>query len=312
MKTIISYPLLNTKTPLYLHIMKQEEWISVHLFYDDSLNFFLKKAVQPFLKLNKAYILSSFFIRYMENGQHVRLRVLIDRKHTPILIEKINLHFNNFFTNFPSKHQIKNTTNFPNNAIQHIAYEPEIQRYGGTEGILISEQLFHYSSKTILNLIEAETEYEQALLIGIIMNLYLAKSDPKHNISNLFQSIFNYWLDYNCHYLNLSKTEIIQRYESIYDEQSEMFTEIIEGILSEKGAGEAEIEGLENWKKYCTEILKKLRNTGLTKLIPEIIGSYIHMNNNRLGISNFDESLMAYLILREITLNPSTEETGFY
>ena len=78
-----------------------------------------------------------------------------------------------------------------------------------------------------------------------------------------------------------------------------MLTEITQSILLKKN----EIEGFENWQKYCDKTLKKLRNTELTKSIPEILASYIHLNNNRLGISNFDESLMAYLILRSLGEN---------
>jgi hypothetical protein len=89
---------------------------------------------------------------------------------------------------------------------------------------------------------------------------------------------------------------MIEQFETIYAEQGEMLTEITQSILFQKN----EIEGFENWQKYCAETLERLRQTELTKPIPDILASYIHLNNNRLGISNFDESLMAYLILRSL------------
>lgn len=275
--------------------MQQQKWISLHLFYNNSLNFLIEKAIKPFIKSND-YIHSWFFIRYMENGQHIRLRVLIAETDTSIFIKNTQLHFNTFFKNFPSDKSIANPNNFPNNSIQFIDYQRETERYGGKKGILIAEPFFNYSSRTIFNFIDTETEYEQALLIGMVMNLYLAESDFENDTTLLFQSIFNNWLDFNLEYLDLSKAEIMEQFEAIYTAQSEMLTEIIQNILSK----ENDIEGFETWKKYCDETCDKLRNTEVTKPIPNILASYIHLNNNRLGISNFDESLMAYLILRTI------------
>jgi thiopeptide-type bacteriocin biosynthesis protein len=274
----------------------QQKWLSIHLFYSGSLNLFIEKAIKPFIELNQEFIFSWFFIRYMENGQHVRLRLLADKKNVVDLVKKGNFSFGIFFTNFPSERLIENENNFINNAIQIIDYQPETQRYGGKNGILISEQFFNYASETIFDFINTETDYEATLLIGIVMNLYVAQSDFENDSTTLFQSIFNHWLDFNLQHLAIPEAEMIEQFETIYTEQGEMLTEITQSISFQKN----EIEGFENWQKYCAETLEKLRQTELTKPIPDILASYIHLNNNRLGISNFDESLMAYLILRSL------------
>lgn len=274
----------------------QQKWLSIHLFYSGSLNLFIEKAIKPFIELNQEFIFSWFFIRYTENGQHIRLRLLADKKNVVDLVKKGNFSFGIFFTNFPSERLIENENSFINNAIQIIDYQPETQRYGGKNGILISEQFFNYASETIFDFINTETDYEATLLIGIVMNLYVAQSDFENNSTTLFQSIFNHWLDFNLQHLAIPEAEMIERFETIYTEQGEMLTEITQSILFQKN----EIEGFENWQKYCAETLEKLRQTELTKPIPDILASYIHLNNNRLGISNFDESLMAYLILRSL------------
>jgi thiopeptide-type bacteriocin biosynthesis protein len=274
----------------------QQKWLSIHLFYSGSLNLFIEKAIKPFIELNQEFIFLWFFIRYMENGQHVRLRLLADKKNVVDLVKKGNFSFGIFFTNFPSERLIENENNFINNAIQIIDYQPETQRYGGKNGILISEQFFNYASETIFDFINTETDYEATLLIGIVMNLYVAQSDFENDSTTLFQSIFNHWLDFNLQHLAIPEAEMIEQFETIYTEQGEMLTEITQSISFQKN----EIEGFENWQKYCDETLEKLRQTELTKPIPDILASYIHLNNNRLGISNFDESLMAYLILRSL------------
>jgi len=274
----------------------QQKWLSIHLFYSGSLNLFIEKAIKPFIELNQEFIFSWFFIRYTENGQHIRLRLLVNKKNVVDLIKKGNFFFGIFFTNFPSERLIENENNFINNAIQIIDYQPETQRYGGKNGILISEQFFNYASETIFDFINTETDYEATLLIGIVMNLYVAQSDFENDSTTLFQSIFNHWLDFNLQHLAIPEAEMIEQFETIYTEQGEMLTEITQSILFQKN----EIEGFENWQKYCDETLERLRQTELTKPIPDILASYIHLNNNRLGISNFDESLMAYLILRSL------------
>jgi thiopeptide-type bacteriocin biosynthesis protein len=274
----------------------QQKWLSIHLFYSGSLNLFIEKAIKPFIELNQEFIFSWFFIRYTENGQHIRLRLLADKKNVVDLVKKGNFSFGIFFTNFPSERLIENENSFINNAIQIIDYQPETQRYGGENGILISEQFFNYASETIFDFINTETDYEATLLIGIVMNLYVAQNDFENDSTTLFQSIFNHWLDFNLQHLAIPEAEMIERFETIYTEQGEMLIEITQSILFQKN----EIEGFENWQKYCAETLEKLRQTELTKPIPDILASYIHLNNNRLGISNFDESLMAYLILRSL------------
>lgn len=275
-----------------------QKWCSAHLFYDGSLDVLLIKGVKPFIEQYEDSIKSWFFIRYMEKGQHIRFRVLPKVGQSDFLKIKIHTHFQFFFQQYPSKTQHYNTEVFPNHSIQFIDYHAEVERYGGDLGISIAELYFHKSSNFIIHYIDEQTDNEQSILTAMIMNLYLVLAYSTVEIPFIFQTIYENWRLYNEQQLNLSKKEIITQFESIYNQSAALINEIVGLIINENITATSEIEGFDILKKEALETIILLKNTTLTKPISEIIKSYIHLNNNRLGISNFDESLIAYLILR--------------
>lgn len=281
-----------------------QNWLSIHLYYDGSLDFFLINGIRPFIRKYDHQIESWFFIRYMEKGQHIRLRILPKAENYIELESKlkttINQYFNDFFNNYPSAAKQYNQAVYPNNSIQWIDYTPEIERYGGLQGISIAEKYFCQSSNFIINAIEEESDYEQHLLMALIMNLYLVSTYSKTETTAVFQAVYENWISYNRQHLNLSKHQIINKFNTIFHQQETLIREIVALVMSEENNEDAEIEGFDVAKSDSLFINTILKKAILNKVIPSILQSYIHLNNNRLGISNFDESLIAFLILKSI------------
>ncbi len=281
--------------------MTTQKWLSVHLFYDDSLNFLLEKGIVPFIEQHQNLMFSWFFIRYMEKGQHIRLRMLVNAAAESEMKDIVTVYFNHYFNHFPSDDKVLIDGNFLNNSIQFIDYQVETERYGGTEGVLIAEQFFNQSSVLITNYIEAMTTYETVLLGAMVMNLYVGLSYNPENVATFFETIYKNWLQFNVQYLTLSESEIVIKFELIFQEQKATLTEIIEAVIQSYSDEKAVIDGFETWQMTTQTISERLKNANLSKPITMILESYIHLNNNRFGISNFDESFLAYLIWRGLS-----------
>lgn len=283
------------------------KYISAHLFYGGNLNFLLKKGVEPFIKKYKERFGHWFFIRYNEDGQHIRLRIRIkETKFEEMKILMTN-HFTHFFEKYPSINTDIPYEKYPNNSIQFIDYQREIERYG--VGIAVY-YFFNKSSKFVLQYLDESLEYENALIVALLMNFHLvcafSKGKDRDNsieksneiIVETYQTIYDNWLNYALHHTSFSKEKIEQQFDSIYQQQKEILNELIHDILQEDHTL-FDNDEFSDWKpavvSYFSDTLHANYDSAKAK---QILRDFVHLNNNRFGISNFDEPLLAYLTLR--------------
>lgn len=330
--------------------MSDKIWLSAHLYYSSNLHKFLVEAIRPFKNfvLNQGLAENYFFIRYWEKGPHIRLRF----KGNPDILHndlkpQLNDFFENYYSKFPSKRTdkenlykkyFKSDIFFPNNSVQYIDYEPEIERYGGEKGILISEKLFEMSSDAALEILSNTDfdNYEETgqRAIGAAIQLHLsalfAFKMNNIEISSLFDEIFNDWAP--AAYKVFSKNENLNftlnekifhnKYlTDIFDKQTNQLKPIIQPFITEffEALGNNylfEEEWINKWLIDMKSIREKLtyainRNEIVTPdhykhLQPDILKnklsyllkSYMHMTNNRVGVLNHNESFIAYLIIK--------------
>jgi Lantibiotic biosynthesis dehydratase C-term len=160
-------------------------WLVAYLYYDEPWERLLTEAVLPYAEIvaQTGIAESWFFVRYWERGPHIRLRF----KAEADVIEKMlrsNLeeHFLNYFESVPSFRidpsyppRIPDAYKWlPNNSVQYDVYLPELERYGGVNGMALAEQQFALSSKIVLKSIEAlgqQWSYDDALGTGIKLHL---------------------------------------------------------------------------------------------------------------------------------------------
>ena len=223
---------------------------------------------------------------------------------------------------------------FPNHSIQHIEYKPEIARYGGPAGVLIAEEQFEASSRAVLSILE-ESEawnYEQALGYAIQLHLSFAFAmsmdlmQAKQFYSHIFQDWFvrSYRLrkDISEEGLTKYRDSTLKAFEEIFNNQKSTLISYHKALWRalEKNI-EFEQNWLNNWLNEMTIISNKLKKAQkehklifLKRFVPNskinvsetnqilwaILGSYVHMTNNRLGILNRDEAYLGYLIKRSL------------
>jgi thiopeptide-type bacteriocin biosynthesis protein len=243
----------------------------------------------------------------------------------------------------------------PNNSVQFFNYEPEFGRYGGPIGVQIAEAHFQISSEVALNCIKEKSfkwTYDDALGAAIKLHLSFAFTmglDLKSAVS-FFRMIFYNWLprSFRFYTKGLSKKDYHKLSHETIDSFSKAF-EMQKGALLPfhqflweglEAGNEFEDENLNDWITKNRVIKDKLEtaseNNRLTsrettfqlpseatpiispeqELLWNIFADYLHLTNNRLGISNKDEGYLGFLIMKSLKAlqsnhNNSSKEDDF-
>ena len=259
-------------------------WLSVHLFYDN-LDQLLIQVVFPFIhKIKKEKGFDQyFFIRYSEGGKHIRLRMKTER--VDFFKKEIETYVLDFFLKNPSTKISEQPDFYPNNYIQYISYEPEIDRYGGKKKLPIAEQQFQLSSEIIQNIIEQTTHYDYEMALGIAIQLHLifikSVGLTKTEAASFANSFFKKWQSIVPKSFLPTREQILERRPIL---------EFIQNFWEE----------LENTTDFGDETLQRWfdenRDLVSSNDFAPFYDSYVHMTNNRLGILNVDELLVMKLI----------------
>lgn len=266
-------------------------WISCYIFCDRTNDEILLKYLKPIvanLLINNS-ISSFFFIRYYENGFHIRLRLKLEKKKNKKMQDFLFSQLNRY------------SETFPENKVDNILfneYEPEIERYGGNKAIIVAEDQFQLSSATILQLLGSSDNrnYSQAIVNALILHLSFAYSTGLKLREGIpfFYSNFENWA-----YADVKNTkEDFETYFQKYKEQFFPALSTLWDVLNENV--ELEDKWLNEWVIGMKSISLRLEAIPyLTKAKRfSILESYVHMSNNRLGLGNEDEPLVSYLIYR--------------
>ncbi|NIP28752.1 MAG: hypothetical protein GWN55_09740 [Phycisphaerae bacterium] len=320
-------------------------WLAAYLYYAEPWETFLTQAVKPFVETIFGQKLAEqfFFIRYWERGPHIRLRFKGDH-HT--LEHKVKPALESFFAGYfetnPSQRSEPDRVKtlpvkqgwFPNNSIQFMPYEPEIERYGGPAGILIAEKQFEISSRAVLHLLNVSKQWDYERALGAAIQLHLgfawALGMDLAEAKQFYTRIFDGWFSRAYGFAPHMPTEEAQRRRQItlqaFAENFEQQQEMLVGYhqtLWEAFSGGVEFEQawLNDWLAGMITIRRELgaaQREGRL-IFPEgfkpnptldvppahqqlwsILSSYVHMTNNRLGILNQDEAYLGYLIQRSL------------
>ncbi|MCA9936599.1 MAG: thiopeptide-type bacteriocin biosynthesis protein, partial [Anaerolineales bacterium] len=270
-------------------------------------------------------------IRYWERGPHIRLRL----KGQPSALQNhvkpaLEATFTDYFTKYPSERPSPETsppvpaeqTWLPNNSVQFIAYEPEIDRYGGPTGIEIAEKHFQSSSRAVLAALTTdEWAYEKALATAIQMHLSFAHAFgfSLTETAAFFTYFSDAWFPAAVHAtqgLEQSEEALKQRlqkaFSDAFDKQATTLLSLHESLWLGLTAGATfSTSWFNHWLPEVQDVAKRLttanKKDALTvpsrtekqeQLLWPILISYVHMTNNRLGILNLDEAFLGYILSR--------------
>ena len=308
------------------------EWLSVYLFfngwiYAPECDRVVVDVVEPFVRRcqREGWIDQHFFIRYSEFGPHVRLRLFGDPRVLsadvwPALVEHLRAHNPAVEIDAkPAEHTVPRREEGQPVRVTHAArveYEPETDRYGGPDALLVSERAFEISSDAAYALIsKMGTERSSRLgkgLLGMVVLVHLFAKDREQGAQFVQM--------YSTNYLRAVAREeggreaLLDAFDQGFSTQAETLMEYVDAIWEVMDDGDSLSDTLDAYVAGMRAIhgeLLALHEQGRVLAMGDpatewarawqpLVPSYLHMMNNRLGITIQEESYQGYLVTRAL------------
>lgn len=293
-------------------------WQSVYLFfegdvYQEPADRLLLETVTPLAEdcLRRGLADGWFFIRYLEKGSHLRLRLRrpagaseSDARALTEAIEEAVAEAR--AAGLATGHQ-------------WVPYEPELQRYGGPAGMGPAEGIFQVSSEVAAGLLakvppgDRPARFGKALLSMLVL---------LHGFTGSRELTAEMGALYGHSYLRALVPDPEQlkgwlaAFEDGFERQSAHLAEYVEAAWQALEEGEELTPELDRYRRDLAPLRSRLRalteegdlssEEGVLEGWPaarrHLVPSYLHMMNNRLGVSIQEESYLSVLI--HFTLEP--------
>lgn len=294
---------------------EKNDFYSVHMYFSGDSDQFLINCVFPlinnltFSKLIDKY----FFVRYNDNGKHIRLRLMPineDRR-----FEMINETRNNLILLYS---QYKNAPDVGKFYYVNKAYYPEVKRYGGETYIQHAEDFFYTSSVQVMELLMKEQlpiQYSKKMGVAVLMHLiyFLKVTANLNEVCDFFHFSMNNWIQYACDSYRIPKEKVLEIYKERYLNSIDTYTDLVQVIFDfviNKNQSDVP-EWCIEWENRVSGFSNLMNLLGVRErknfnnspiLSWTISDSILHMTNNRLGLKNSDESFI-YFLIKEALLN---------
>ncbi|HIP72805.1 MAG TPA: hypothetical protein EYH05_15605 [Anaerolineae bacterium] len=315
-----------------------KSWLSVYFYRTGSWKSFLVEGIKPFVEsvLYEGIAEQFFFIRYGERGPHIRLRLkgesgTIEQTLKP----RLKTYFLDYFVTNPTHRVEPSSVNdlpkkqmwFPNDSIQFIKYKPEVTRYGGPKGLLISEKQFEASSRAVLSILAEHDTWDYQRALGSAIQLHLVFSFALGLDLEEAKQFFTYIYAFKPMLLSNEaqkhKEDVTKIFEEKFNQQKDVLVPYHQNMwLALETNSTFEQTWLNEWNETMNNIGAEWKQAQEQRqlIYPDfhiyddghvgsintnykmwsIWASNIHMTNNRLGILNQDEAYLGYLIKRSL------------
>ena len=317
-------------------------WLSAHIFYNggspDDGDAVALGIIGPFVLeyQKRRLLLGYFFIRYRELGPHLRLRMRVRPCDELAVVDALTSHIRQVAPGcdiqpWPGQamcaidslqadqglNSVQDTataraTGSLMRSVRWIAYEPEVDRYGGPDAIEIAHEHFEASSDAALALL-SETEQVspsarlgRALLLTVaIIHTYFDTRDASARFAARYGRQCTEATD-----SALGSQDAWSRmFKNGFIQQSAQVQELVEMIwvgLTNKqelpipagflSALRTSRDALHDLVRATANVPQAVSFDNWERCRAYILPSYIHMTNNRLGISIPEERYLAHMI----------------
>jgi thiopeptide-type bacteriocin biosynthesis protein len=300
----------------------KQGWRALHVFLDDSrkLTAFLTEQIGAAMPGLRPLASGWFFIRYWEGGQHIRLRLRgLESDTFDALRRRFSAAIEGYRSPDPidresyraalSKSLIVTSAEeaeafYDDGTVVELPYLPETDRYGGSHALLLNEALFAVSSDLALSL-AARSSDTAAVRLAIARDLMLAGAaalDPDRNDLGAF------FADYAAFWRSFSGPAGPDA--AALRASGERSAAAVAKRLD--GFGAASTDPFGSWYAAMKDLVAGHRRLGeqgrlapaaavnrpedTEKTVRSIVGSQIHMLNNRLGTGPANEYAIAAIL----------------
>ncbi len=315
--------------------MPANQHLSFHIHYAEPWEPLLIEAIRPLVKelFEDRLITQYFFIRYWERGPHIRLRLKKEENiDEAIIIKTVQERISNFILKNPSElfltpemEERKAAESWRNNnQIYSVGYEPEVKRYGGLDALPLAELQFFASSQMVLDELTETVDWSYDHALGTAIKFHLgfvfAMRMTSDTAAIFFEKICQDWLPQAISQegSGTERAQILERFQKAYTMQKAAVLPSIHGIWEQLRESPTESESpWKNWLSINHAVytnLQLLKKAGLLKSeikelegeptpntkIWNILGDFVHLTNNRLGVLNRDEGFLAFMLAKAL------------
>jgi thiopeptide-type bacteriocin biosynthesis protein len=306
-------------------LSEEMAWLSEYLFvpaniYGGECDEVVRRVVEPFVGTcrERGWIDGWFFIRYSERGFHVRLRLhgresVLRGQVQPALVELVRSIYPDAAEGYPELPPAgEGITNF-----LEVAYEPEVERYGGPDAIGLAEEVFEKSSEAAVALLAKVSPTERSGRLGKAL---LAMVVLMHAFRPERGGAADFAQNYGINYLRSlvpdeeRRAAWLNAFGSGFEQQAGTLTAYVDEAWERLETGEPLSDALDRYRDDMAAAAARFRelfDAGKVLregrpieqwdfAVPAIVSSYVHMMNNRLGVSIQEEAYLAYLINRAL------------
>lgn len=207
-----------------------------------------------------------------------------------------------------------------NNTWHYIEYEPEYRRYGGVDGVELAEWHFEKSSDIVVRCLRDTNVHVRPILLGLSIQISLPlcfaflRDDVR--VQSFLKNYIRYWQE-TFHQNSVDMMpDFEKKYTRLAPDLQRRITEIRHYIVDGTPGHLTELE--REWASHIAELRRRVDDLvaqgklvfagkgvdGGTGPIEEndfgyyeiLLSSYIHMTNNRLGVSILDEIYLSYIL----------------
>ena len=300
----------------------EPRWLSAHLALGvpaqaPAADHLITSVVAPFVEraLNAGWIDRFFYVRYADRGPHLRLRLHglpenLDGVVRPALLELAT-------TDWPTPEAITSGQQpSSEEVLRWVPYEPEFDRYGGGQATRLAEECFWISSRIAVDVMrgtasERSTRLGQGLLCMLVFahvfgcgRTDVATYSARYASSNLRG------------FARAEGSDVIwtRAFDDGFTKQAESIEPFIEETWERLKSDASLSPTLDELRDGLIDVRDRLqllcksdqvkhygRVVSAEGAFLTIVPSYIHMMNNRLGLTIRDEAYVAHLISRSLS-----------
>jgi thiopeptide-type bacteriocin biosynthesis protein len=288
--------------------------------------------VAPFVREceRNGWVERYFFVRYSDCGPHIRLRLSGESETLrdlvgPALIASYQsrAEHTEFRAVSPeSRGSIAVGRRGAVTGLRWVAYVAESDRYGGPHALAVGERLFHASATVALRLIATFDERRSTRLGKALLSMLVlieAFVDGRAECASFGQHYAESYLR-NLTPDAQAQEWWLERFGEGYARQQGDISDHIRLAFRRLESGEGLSEVLDEYREAVRERrneLEALCNRGLISrkgialatwrgCVGHLLPSYLHMMNNRLGLSIAEESYLAHVVHRALSVDAGT------
>jgi thiopeptide-type bacteriocin biosynthesis protein len=309
------------------------EWLSGHLFmpggmYEDGYDRALLDTVVPFVRTmaDAKWVDRFFFIRYSELGHHLRIRLhgpreILDAQVKPAMESYLSITCPNLTIEEVAPETLAEGR--PLHRLRWIPYVPEVDRYGGPDALLIAERVFHASTRAAIGALRGLPPGARGTRLGrgLIATLITTHAfyGTREGCVRLMRKYYHGYLPRMTGRLAENEGTWSRAFTASYERQAATLSTYVEEVYERLALNEPILDFWDEYREalaFERSALEALALEGRVKrgveplswqrCLQQIVPSYIHMMNNRLGVTVPEESYLANMIAQTLSATSAT------